>query len=163
MASELTITVNGKQHRVEATPDTPLLYVLRNELGLNGPQFGCGSESCGACTVLLGSKVVKSCKLPVSEATGGAITTLEGLSADGELHPVQRAFIEEQAAQCGYCSNGMIMATAALLSMNPHPTDQQIREALDGNLCRCGAHPRILRAVRRAAELFDKEREPDGR
>jgi nicotinate dehydrogenase subunit A len=163
MASELTITVNGKQHRVEATSDTPLLYVLRNELGLNGPQFGCGSESCGACTVLLGSKVVKSCKLPVSEATGGAITTLEGLSADGELHPVQRAFIEEQAAQCGYCSNGMIMATAALLSKNPHPTDEQIREALDGNLCRCGAHLRILRAVRRAAELFDRERDPDGR
>jgi nicotinate dehydrogenase subunit A len=163
MASGFVITVNGKQHRVEATPDTPLLYVLRNELGLNGPQFGCGSESCGACTVLLGSKVVKSCKLPVSDATGGAITTLEGLSADGELHPVQRAFIEEQAAQCGYCSNGMIMATAALLWKNPYPTDKQIREALDGNLCRCGAHLRILRAVRRAAELFDKEREPDGR
>jgi len=163
MASELTITVNGKPHRVEATPDTPLLYLLRNELGLNGPQFGCGSESCGACTVLLGSKVVKSCKLPVSEATVGAITTLEGLSADGELHPVQRAFIEEQAAQCGYCSNGMIIATAALLSKNPHPTDQQIRQALDGNLCRCGAHLRILRAVRRAAELFDKERDPNGR
>jgi nicotinate dehydrogenase subunit A len=163
MASGFVITVNGKQHRVEATPDTPLLYVLRNELGLNGPQFGCGSESCGACTVLLGSKVVKSCKLPVSDATGGAITTLEGLSADGELHPVQRAFIEEQAAQCGYCSNGMIMATAALLWKNPHPTDKQIREALDGSLCRCGAHLRILRAVTRAAELFDKEREPDGR
>jgi nicotinate dehydrogenase subunit A len=163
MASELTITVNGKQHRVEATPDTPLLYVLRNELGLNGPQFGCGSESCGACTVLLGSKAVKSCKLPVSEATVGAITTLEGLIEDGELHPVQRAFIEEQAAQCGYCSNGMIMATAALLSKNPHPTDEQIREALDGNLCRCGAHLRILRAVKRAAELFDRERDPDGR
>jgi nicotinate dehydrogenase subunit A len=112
---------------------------------------------------LLGSKVVKSCKLPVSEAIGGAITTLEGLSEEGELHPVQRAFIEEQAAQCGYCSSGMIMATAALLWKNPHPTDEQIREALDGNLCRCGAHLRILRAVKRAAELFDKERDPDGR
>jgi nicotinate dehydrogenase subunit A len=171
MASELTITVNGKLHRVEATPDTPLLYVLRNELGLNGPQFGCGSESCGACTVLLGAKAVKSCKLPVSEATVGAITTLEGLSVDGDtstplsawLHPVQRAFIEEQAAQCGYCSNGMIMATAALLAKYPHPTDEQIREALDDNLCRCGAHLRILRAVKRAAELFDKERNPDGK
>jgi nicotinate dehydrogenase subunit A len=171
MASELTIKVNGKQHRVEATPDTPLLYVLRNELGLNSPQFGCGSESCGACTVLLGAKVVKSCKLPVSEATVGAITTLEGLIEDGDtstllsarLHPVQRAFIEEQAAQCGYCSNGMIMATAALLWKNPHPTDEQIREALDDNLCRCGAHLRILRAAKRAAELFDKERDPDGR
>jgi nicotinate dehydrogenase subunit A len=163
MASELTIKVNGKLHRVEATSDTPLLYVLRNELGLNGPQFGCGSESCGACTVLLGSKAVKSCKLPVSEATLGAITTLEGLNEDGEPHPVQRAFIEEQAAQCGYCSNGMIMATAALLAKNPHPTEEQIREALDDNLCRCGAHLRILRAVKRAAELFDKERDPDGR
>ncbi len=163
MASELTIKVNGKLHRVKATADTPLLYVLRNELGLNGPQFGCGSESCGACTVLLGSKAVKSCKLPVSEATVGAITTLEGLIEAGELHPVQRAFIEEQAAQCGYCSNGMIMATAALLWKNPHPTDEQIREALDDNLCRCGAHLRILRAVKRAAELFDKERNPDGR
>ena len=157
MAGELTITVNGKQHRVQATPDTPLLYVLRNELGLNSPQFGCGSENCGACAVLLGSKAVKSCKLPVSDATGGAITTLEGLIADGALHPVQRAFIEEQAAQCGYCSNGMIMATAALLWKNPHPTDEQIREALDGNLCRCGTHLRILRAVKRAAELFEQE------
>ncbi len=157
MAGELTITVNGKQHRVQATPDTPLLYVLRNELGLNSPQFGCGSENCGACAVLLGSKAVKSCKLPVSDATGGAITTLEGLIADGALHPVQRAFIEEQAAQCGYCSNGMIMATAALLWKNPRPTDEQIREALDGNLCRCGTHLRILRAVKRAAELFAQE------
>ena len=157
MAGELTITVNGKQHRVQATPDTPLLYVLRNELGLNSPQFGCGSENCGACTVLLGSKAYKSCKLPVSDATGGAITTLEGLIADGALHPVQRAFIEEQAAQCGYCSNGMIMATAALLWKNPRPTDEQIREALDGNLCRCGTHLRILRAVKRAAELFAQE------
>lgn len=158
MASELTITVNGKQHRVEATSDTPLLYVLRNELGLNSPQFGCGSETCGACTVLLGAKAVKSCKLPVSEATVGAITTLEGLSTAEELHPVQRAFIEEQATQCGYCSNGMIMTTAAFLWKNPHPTDEQIREALDGNLCRCGAHLRIIRAVKRAAELLAAER-----
>jgi nicotinate dehydrogenase subunit A len=157
MASELTITVNGRQHRVEATPDTPLLYVLRNELGLNSPQFGCGSETCGACTVLLGAKAVKSCKLPVSEAAVGAITTLEGLSTAEELHPVQRAFIEEQATQCGYCGNGMIMTTAALLSKNPHPTDEQIRQALDDNLCRCGAHLRIIRAVKRAAELFEKE------
>lgn len=156
MTNELTITVNGKKHKVQATPETPLLYVLRNELGLNGPQFGCGSENCGACTVLLGAKAVKSCKLPVSDATGGSITTLEGLG-EGDLHPVQRAFVEEQAAQCGYCSNGMIMATAALLWKNPRPTDEQIREALDGNLCRCGTHLRILRAVKRAAELFEKE------
>jgi len=157
MVSELVISVNGKQHRVQATPDTPLLYVLRNELGLNGPQYGCGSENCGACTVLLGSKAVKSCKLPVSDASAGAITTLEGLSVEGALHPVQRAFIDEQAAQCGYCSSGMIMAAAALLWKNPHPTDEQIREALDGNLCRCGVHLRILRAVKRAAGLLEKE------
>ena len=157
MADELIITVNGKPHRVEATADTPLLYVLRNELGLNGPQFGCGSENCGACTVLVGAKAVKSCKLTVTNAVGEDITTLEGLSEDGKLHPVQRAFIEEQAAQCGYCSNGMIMTTAAFVWKNPHPTDEQIREALDGNLCRCGAHLRIIRAVKRAAALFAQE------
>lgn len=157
MATELVITVNGRQHPVQAAPDTALLYVLRNELGLNGPQFGCGSETCGACTVLLGAKAVKSCKLPVSEAALGAVTTLEGLSAEGELHPVQRAFVEEQALQCGYCGNGMIMTTAAFLWKNPHPSDEQIREALDGTLCRCGSHLRILRAVRRAAELLAQE------
>ncbi len=158
--SDLVITVNGKSHRVQATPDTPLLYVLRNELGLNRPQFGCGLEKCGACTVLSGAKPVESCRLPVSEATTAPILTLEGLSQPEEgtsstqMHPVQRAFIEEQAAQCGYCTSGMMMATAALLWRNPHPTDEQIREALDGNLCRCGAHLRILRAVKRAAELL---------
>jgi nicotinate dehydrogenase subunit A len=154
MSSELVITVNGKQHQVEANPDTPLLYVLRNELGLNSPQYGCGSENCGACTVLLGAQVVKSCKVKVSEAAAGAITTLEGLGTAEGPHPIQRAFIEEQAAQCGYCGNGMIMATAALLWKNPRPTDEQIRGALDGNLCRCGVHLRIIRAVKRAAELL---------
>ena len=157
MSSELVIKVNGKQHQVEATPETPLLYVLRNELGLNSPQYGCGSENCGACTVLLGAQVVKSCKVKVSEAAAGAITTLEGLGTAEEPHPIQRAFIEEQAAQCGYCGNGMIMATAALLWKNPRPTDEQIREALDGNLCRCGVHLRIIRAVKRAAELLAAE------
>ncbi len=168
MTDGLVITVNGKRHTVEATPDTPLLYVLRNELRLNGPQFGCGLEQCGACMVLLGSKAVQSCKMPVSDATDGPITTLEGLATVGEapseattgaapLHPVQQAFIEEQAAQCGYCINGMIMATAALLWKNPHPTDEQIREALNGNLCRCGAHLRILRAVKLAAGLLAGE------
>ncbi len=156
MPGELTITVNGKPHRVAAAPGTALLYVLRNELGLNSPQFGCGSEQCGACTVLLGSRAVKSCNLPVADATGGSITTLEGLATDGVLHPLQRAFIEEQAAQCGYCSSGMIMAAAALLWKNAHPTDEQIRAALDENLCRCGVHLRIVRAVRRAAELLEQ-------
>lgn len=157
MISQFTLTVNGQSHWVEVAPDTPLLYVLRNDLNLNGPQFGCGSESCGACTVLLGAKAIKSCQVPVYEATGGMITTLEGLSAAEEFHPVQRAFLEEQAAQCGYCINGMIMTTAAFLWKNPHPTERQIREALDGNLCRCGTHLRILRAVRRAAELLAAE------
>ncbi len=154
MTSDLTITVNGKIHRVEAEPDTPLLYVLRNELGLNGPQYGCGLEQCGACMVLVGANATQSCKLPVSEVGQAQVITLEGLSEDGELHPVQSAFIEEQAAQCGYCTNGMIITTAALIWKNHHPTDEQIRAALDGNLCRCGSHLRILQAVRRAEKLM---------
>ena len=155
MVESLIITVNGKQHTVEATPDTPLLYVLRNELGLNSPQFGCGLEQCGACKILLGDKAVPSCKLPVSEANVAPITTLEGLGNSENIHPVQRAFIEEQAAQCGYCINGMMMVTTALLKATPHPTDEQTREALDGNLCRCGTHLRILRAVKRAGQLME--------
>jgi nicotinate dehydrogenase subunit A len=157
MNDPITITVNGQRHPVEASPETPLLYILRDEMGLNGPQFGCGSESCKACTVLLGTREVQSCKLPVSEATGGAITTLEGLQAEGELHPIQRAFIDEQAAQCGYCINGMVMTTAAFLHRNRRPSEDEIREALDGNLCRCGAHARILRAVQRAAGYLAEE------
>ncbi len=153
MADGLVISVNGKQHPVQATPDTPLLYVLRNELGLNSPQFGCGLEQCGACKILLGARAVASCKLPVSEATA-PITTLEGLSTPEELHPVQRAFIDEQAAQCGYCSNGMIITAAALLAKTAHPSDAQIRAVLDGNLCRCGTQLRILRAVKRASGLL---------
>ena len=156
MLDETILFVNGKPQKIEATPETPLLYVLRNELGLNGPQFGCGKEMCGACMVLIGNKAKQSCKLPVSEVGQSHITTLEGLVEQGELHPVQRAFVEEQAAQCGYCINGMIIATAALLGKIPHPSDSQIRTALDGNLCRCGAHPRILRAVRRAEVLLSE-------
>jgi nicotinate dehydrogenase subunit A len=150
MSDEIVLTVNGKLYSVRAAPDTPLLYVLRNELGLIGPHFGCGEEKCGACMVLMGDKAKQSCKVPVSEVGRTRITTLEGLSEGGELHPVQRAFIEEQAAQCGYCLNGMIVTTAALLWKTPHPSDIQIREALDGNLCRCGSQVRIMRAVRRA-------------
>jgi len=152
--ANLVITVNGRQHTVQASPETPLLYVLRNELQLNGPLFGCGLEQCGACMVLRGADPVRSCMLPVSEVTSSQITTLEGLGSPEELHPVQRAFLEEQAAQCGYCSNGMIMATAALLWRHPHPTNEQIRDELDSNLCRCGSHLRILRAVRRAEQLM---------
>jgi nicotinate dehydrogenase subunit A len=154
MLKNLTIKVNGKPHTVQATPDTPLLYVLRNELELNGPQFGCGLEQCGACMVLVGSEAKQSCKLQVSEVENKPITTLEGLSEGGELHPVQEAFLEQQAAQCGYCLNGMMISAAALLWKNHHPTDGQIQAALDGNLCRCGSQLRILRAVRRASELM---------
>ena len=154
MANGLVITVNGRQHHVRAAPDTPLLYVLRNELGMNGPLFGCGLEQCGACKVLRGAEATTTCRLPVSEVAGSQITTLEGLGTADEPHPVQRAFLEEQAAQCGYCSNGMIITVAAFLWRTPHPTDQQVRAALDGNLCRCGSHPRILRAVQRAAQLM---------
>ena len=150
----ITLTVNGKQHFIAAPPETPLLYVLRDELGLSAPLFGCGLEQCGACMVLRGAEAVTSCMLPVREAEGARITTLEGLAEDGELHPVQQAFLDEQAAQCGYCSNGMIMTIAALLWRTPHPSGAQIRETLDGNLCRCGSHARILRAVRRAEELM---------
>ena len=153
MVDKIVLIVNEKPHTVQAEPETALLYVLRNELGLTGPQFGCGEETCGACMVLIGGKATPSCKLPVSEVGRSRITTLEGLRGEGEYHPVQRAFIEEQASQCGYCLNGMIIRTAALLWKTPHPSDRQIREALNGNLCRCGAHPRILRAVRRAEAL----------
>lgn len=157
MSDPIVITVNGKSHTVQGPADTPLLYVLRDEMGLTGPQFGCGSETCKACTVLLGAREIQSCKLPVSDAAKGAITTLEGLQAEGELHPIQRAFIDEQAAQCGYCLNGMVMTTAAFLYRNRRPSDEDIRQALDGNLCRCGAHARILRAVRRAADYLAEE------
>jgi len=145
-----TITVNGKQHEVAAAPDTPLLYVLRNELELNGPKFGCGLAQCGACTVHIDGKPARSCSVPVS-AVKGKVTTVEGLGTPEKPHPLQAAFVAEQAAQCGYCINGMIMTASALLAQNPKPSEQQIRAALDGNLCRCGTHMRILRSVRRAA------------
>jgi nicotinate dehydrogenase subunit A len=154
MSDEIVLFVNGKAHTVHTAADTPLLYVLRNELGLNGPHFGCGGEKCGACMVLVGATPRLSCHLPISEIGDSRITTLEGLIEEGELHPVQQAFIDEQATQCGYCVNGMIITTAALLWKNHHPTDEQVRAALDGNLCRCGAHLRILRAVKRAEQLM---------
>jgi nicotinate dehydrogenase subunit A len=154
MSSEITLNVNGKNYTIESAADTPLLYVLRNELGLCGPHFGCGEETCGACMVLAGAKATPSCKLPVGEVGRTRITTLEGLIEEGELHPIQQAFLDEQAAQCGYCTNGMIISAAALLWKTPHPSDTQLKEALDGNLCRCGSHLRILRAVRRAEALL---------
>jgi nicotinate dehydrogenase subunit A len=154
MAEEFEITVNGQRQRVQAPPETPLLYVLRDHLGLNGPLFGCGLGQCGACMVLRGAEAVQSCRLPLSDVGSAAITTLDGLGTVEELHPVQQAFLEEQAAQCGYCSNGMLIAAAALIWQQPHPTEAQIRRALDGNLCRCGSHARIIRAVQRAAHLM---------
>jgi nicotinate dehydrogenase subunit A len=151
MADILTITVNGAQHAVAAVPDTPLLYVLRNELQLHRPKFGCGLEQCGACTVQVNGRAVRSCQMPVSQVANAPVTTLEGLGTAEKPHPLQEAFITEQAAQCGYCISGMIMTGAALLAQNPHPTDAQARTALARNLCRCGTHLRILRAIARAA------------
>lgn len=148
----ITLTVNGSEHRVTAEPETPLLYVLRNDLRLKGARFGCGLGQCGACTVLVEGRPVQSCDFPLSAAQGKAVTTVEGLVEDGRLHPLQRAFIAEQAAQCGFCATGIIMAAKALLDANPRPSDGEIRSALKGNLCRCGTHQRILRAIRRAAE-----------
>jgi nicotinate dehydrogenase subunit A len=146
-----TLAVNGRGRTVNVEPDTPLLYVLRDDLGLKGPKFGCGLSQCGACTVLLDGAAIRSCVTPVTSARGHEITTLEGLGTPEHPAPIQRAFIVEQAAQCGYCINGMIMTAAAFLKTNPHPTDAEIKTALAGNLCRCGTHLRIVRAVSRAA------------
>ena len=149
--SRLTITVNGKRHVVSATPDTPLLYVLRNELHLHGPRFGCGLSQCGACTVHLGDKAVRSCVTAVAQAAAKPVTTLEGLGTLEHPHPLQQAFTEHQAAQCGYCTNGMIMASAAFLKQNPTPTETEIKQAMTPWLCRCGTHYRILAAIKTAA------------
>jgi nicotinate dehydrogenase subunit A len=145
------ITVNGQQQTVNASPDTPLLYVLRNDLGLNGPKFGCGLSQCGACAVQLDGKPVRSCVTPLSQVGSQAVTTLEGLGTPSNPHPLQQAFIDEQAGECAFCMNGMIMYSAALLAQNPSPTEDDIKQALNGNLCRCGSHQRIVRAVQRAA------------
>ena len=149
--ARLTLRVNGKNQAVDVDPDTPLLYVLRNDLQLNGPKFGCGLAQCGACTVIIDGKPIRSCVTEVKTIGTRAVTTLEGLGSTKKLHPLQKAFVDEQAAQCGYCINGMIMSAKALLDTNPKPTDSQIKEALAGNLCRCGTHLRILRAVKRAS------------
>jgi nicotinate dehydrogenase subunit A len=151
MAQNMTLRVNGRSRTVNADPDTPLLYILRNDLALNGAKFGCGLSQCGACTVIIGGEAVRSCVTPLS-AVKGDVTTLEGLGTADKPHPVQKAFIAEQAAQCGYCANGMIMTTKALLDRNKKPSDTQIRDALAGNLCRCGTHVQIIAAVKRAAE-----------
>ena len=148
----MRIRVNGTDHDVTAEPDTPLLYVLRNELSLNGPKFGCGLGQCGACTVLVDGEARRACVVQTSTVVGKSVTTLEGLGTPDRPHPLQQAFIDEQAAQCGYCVNGMIMRGAALLARNPRPTRNDITTALSSNLCRCGTHMRIVRAIARAAE-----------
>jgi nicotinate dehydrogenase subunit A len=145
------ITVNGESHEVAAAPETPLLYVLRNDLGLNGPKFGCGLGQCGACAALVGGKLARSCSIALRDVRGDPIVTLEGLGTMQKLHPLQKAFIDAQAAQCGYCSNGMIMAAKALLDRNPKPSDEEIKDALADQLCRCGSHNRIVSAVRKVA------------
>ena len=149
--ANFTVRVNGDVRNLSVEPETPLLYVLRNDVGLNGPKFGCGLAQCGACTVLIDGKPVRSCVTPMS-AVKGPITTIEGLGTVEKLHPLQKAFIEEQACQCGYCGNGMVMSAQALLAKNPRPTNEEIRQALNGHLCRCASHNRIVRAVQRAAK-----------
>jgi isoquinoline 1-oxidoreductase subunit alpha len=147
----ILLQVNGARRRLDVPPDTPLLWALRDALGLTGAKYGCGAGHCGACTVHLGGAAVRSCQVPVRAAVGKAITTIEGLSADGR-HPVQRAWVEEDVAQCGYCQAGQIMAAAALLAATPKPTDAEIDDAMSGNLCRCGTYQRIRAAIHRAAD-----------
>jgi nicotinate dehydrogenase subunit A len=149
---KIPLRVNGRTRTVDVDPATPLLYVLRNDLQLNGPKFGCGLGQCGACTVISGGKAIRSCVTPVSAAAASEIVTLEGLGTIQHPHPVQQAFIDEQAAQCGYCISGVILTAKAFLDKNPNPTDEEIRTALAGVLCRCGTHLEIVRAVKRAAQ-----------
>lgn len=152
----LTLRVNGQIHRTEAAPGTPLLYALRNDLKLNGPKYGCGMAQCGSCTVLVNGVPARSCVIPCQAVVSSEVITLEGLGSVDRPNALQQAFIDEQAAQCGYCINGMVMTAQALLNRNPDPTEQQVREALAGNLCRCGTHNRITRAVMRAAKGLAK-------
>ena len=149
--AKITLRVNGVSRTLDADPQMPLLYALRNDLELNGPRFGCGKGQCGACSVLVDGKVVRSCNRTLERVAGKAVTTLEGLGSTARPSVVQQAFIDEQAAQCGYCANGMVIAATALLNANPHPSEQQIRAALARHLCRCGTHVRIVKAVQRAA------------
>jgi len=152
---KVSLSVNGKPATIDvADPQMPLLYALRDDLGLHGPRFGCGLGQCGACTVLIDGKAARSCVMPMGAMTGKKVVTLEGLGSPGKPHPLQQAFVAEQAVQCGYCINGMIMQAAAFLQTNRKPSEAQIREALAGNLCRCGTHVRIVRAVKRASDMM---------
>ena len=156
MAKPIGLEVNGKQYSVNYPPDTPLLYVLRDELGFTGTKYGCGEGQCGACTVLLDGAPRRSCQIPVSAAAGRPITTIEGLEKDGKLHPVQQAFLDAGAFQCAFCTSGMIMSSVGLLKTNPNPNRVDIVQSLQGNVCRCGTHPRIVDAVLSAAKTLQE-------
>jgi aerobic-type carbon monoxide dehydrogenase small subunit (CoxS/CutS family) len=157
MAKPIELVINGTHYSSHAPPETPLLFVLRDELGLTGTKYGCGEGQCGSCTVLLAGGARRSCQIPVSAAAGKPIITIEGLEQNGRLHPVQQAFLDAEAFQCAYCTSGMIMSSVALLRQNANPTEAEIAQSLQGNICRCGTHPRIIEAVGRAAKAV---REP---
>jgi aerobic-type carbon monoxide dehydrogenase small subunit (CoxS/CutS family) len=156
MAKPIELEVNGKRYPVLSDPETPLLFVLRDELGLTGTKYGCGEGQCGACTVLLGGAPRRSCQIPVSAAATRPVTTIEGLEKDGRLHPVQQAFLDAGAFQCAYCTSGMIMSSVALLQSNANPSQTDVVQFLQGNVCRCGTHPRIMEAVRQAAKTMQE-------
>jgi aerobic-type carbon monoxide dehydrogenase small subunit (CoxS/CutS family) len=158
MPKAIEIEVNGKRYAVQYDPETPLLYVLRDELGLTGSKYGCGEGQCGACTVLIGGAPRRSCQIPVSAAVGKPVTTIEGLEKDGRLHPVQQAFLDAGAFQCAYCTTGMIMSSVGLLQSNTNPSSAEIVQFLQGNICRCGTHPRIVEAVHQAAQAMQERR-----
>ncbi len=151
--SQITLRVNGKTHTVDVDPSTPLLYILRNDLDLHGPRFGCGLGQCGACTVIIKGEAVRSCVRPVSQVQGAEITTLEGLAKGETLHPIQQAWVEEQVPQCGFCQNGQILTAKVLLDRNPNPSDAEIRQAMARTLCRCMTYYRVQSAIKRAAKL----------
>jgi len=161
--SKMTLKVNGRTHTVDIDPSTPLLYILRNDLGLRGPRFGCGLGQCGACTVIIKGAAVRSCITPSSAVQGSEITTLEGLATGGTLHPIQQAWIDEQVPQCGYCQNGQIMTSKALLDRNPNPSDAEIRQGMAGTLCRCMTYYRIQAAIKRAARVIAAARPASGK
>jgi aerobic-type carbon monoxide dehydrogenase small subunit (CoxS/CutS family) len=156
MAKAIELEINGKMYPVNYPPETPLLYVLRDELGLTGTKYGCGEGQCGSCTVLIGGVARRSCQIPVSATAAKPITTIEGLEKDGRLNPVQQAFLDAGAFQCAYCTSGMIMSSVALLQTNPKPSQTEIMQSLQGNICRCGTHPRIIEAVRHAAKMMQE-------
>lgn len=157
MGQAIELEINGQRYSVHDPPDTPLLYVLRDELGLTGTKYGCGEGMCGSCTVLLAGTARRSCQVPVSAAAGKAITTIEGLEKNGALHPVQEAFLEAGAFQCAYCTSGMVMSGVSLLQSNRNPSEEQIIQSMQGNICRCGTYPRIMEAIRKAAVKMQEQ------